>query len=135
MSSLSRDFIESLLVLRDKGIRYSTCIDVGCADGSFFLHMHSLGVFKSTVPMNVDANTLYEPSLRQIKDVLLGDFAICAVSDHDGEIELVMSNNPYWSSVRTEDDLYWKRINGSMQSKVAVPALTLDSLAAKYRLK
>ena len=60
--------------LAAKGVRYSTVIDVGCADGQFFLdHMKW---FPGAVPLNIDANALYEPSLKAIKDVVGGDYRI-----------------------------------------------------------
>src|SRR5215813_10428491 len=42
--------------LFNKGVRYSTVIDVGCADGSFFLSLFSKGFFADAVPLNIDAN-------------------------------------------------------------------------------
>jgi hypothetical protein len=93
-------FIATLRVLMNKGIRYSTVIDVGCADGHFFLHLSAMGLFPGAVPLNIDANNLYEGSLQAIKGAVGGDFRINAITDHEGEVELTTSVHPYWSSLR-----------------------------------
>jgi FkbM family methyltransferase len=119
--------------LSDKGVRYATVIDVGCADGSFFLtKMH---LFPGAVPLNVDANKLYEKSLRAIKDVVGGDFRITAITDYVGEIELTESVHPYWSSIRPPGDSYWSRMNDLISTTVRVPATTLDALAKETAVK
>jgi FkbM family methyltransferase len=112
--------------LFNKGVRYSTVIDVGCADGQFFLDC--LTFFPKAVPLNVDANRLYEPSLKAIKDVVGGEYRISAITDHVGEIEITESIHPYWSSIRPQGDLYWSRVNDLRTNKVKVPATTLDFL-------
>jgi FkbM family methyltransferase len=124
---------EAIRRLSDKGARYGTVIDVGCADGQFFLtHMQ---FFPGAVPLNIDANKLYEESLRAIKDVVGGDFRITAITDHVGEIELTQSVHPYWSSIRPPGDSYWSRVNELISTSVKVPATTLDALAKELALK
>jgi FkbM family methyltransferase len=119
--------------LSGKGVRYATVIDVGCADGNFFLtHMQS---FPGAVPLNVDANKLYEESLQAIKDVVGGDFRITAITDYVGEIELTRSVHPYWSSIRPPGDSYWSRVNDLISTTVRVPATTLDALAKELAVK
>ena len=128
----SRDFSVALAVLFEKGIRYKTVIDVGCADGHFFLQC--LDFFPDATPVNIDANSLYEPSLKAIQEVVGGHYLIAAVSDESGEVEMTTSVHPYWSSLRPQDDPYWQRINRLHESKIKVPAVTLDSLARKLEL-
>jgi hypothetical protein len=102
-----------------KGVRYSTVIDVGCADGHFFLnHMRFC---PGAVPLNVDANPLYEESLKAIKNAVGGDYHIGAVTDHVGAIEMTKSVHPYWSSIRAKGDLYWSRVNNLVESSIKVP--------------
>ena len=126
-------FSATLQRLFDKGVRYSTVIDVGCADGQFFLnHMR---LFPGAVPLNVDANRLYEDSLKAIKEIVGGDYHISAVTDYVGEIEITESAHPYWSSTRPEGDLYWSRVNDLIKSRVRVLATTLDTLVEKSALK
>jgi FkbM family methyltransferase len=125
----------ALRVLFNKGIRYSTVIDVGCADGNFFLYFFAMGLFAGAVPLNIDANRLYEDSLRAIKNVVGGEFRISAITDHECEVELTTSVHPYWSSLRGENDPYWTRINNLVSTKTVVPATTLDTLYRQYALK
>ncbi|SRR5712691_4422314 len=124
----------SLRVLLNKGVRYSTVIDVGCADGHFFLNLATLGLIPGAVPVNIDANVLYEDSLQAIKNVVGGHFRISAITDHEGEIELTTSVHPYWASLRPDDDPYWVRMNRLSMEKVTVPATTLDALRKQLAL-
>ncbi|MHC2415418.1 hypothetical protein ACVJGC_008009 [Bradyrhizobium diazoefficiens] len=97
------DFSATLQNLFAKGVRYGAVIDLGCADGHFVLnHLSRLG---GAVPLNIDANRIYENSLKAIKEVLGGHYRICAITDHEGEIEITESVHPYWSSVRPAGDL------------------------------
>ena len=127
-------FTGTLVGLFQKGVRYSTVIDVGCADGQFYLHHYSLGLFPDSTVLNVDPNPIYEDSLKKIKEVMGGHYAIAAASDSEGEIELTMSRHPYWSSLRPSDDPYWERINHMDQGTAKVAAVTLDGLAARLGL-
>jgi FkbM family methyltransferase len=116
-----------------KGVHYSTMIDVGCADGHFYLNLMKL--FPGAVPLNIDANRLYEDSLKAIKDVVGGNYRISAITDYVGEIEITESVHPYWSSIRPEGDPYWSKLNDLIKTKVKVPATTLDTLAKELALK
>jgi FkbM family methyltransferase len=118
----------------NKGIRYSTVIDVGCADGQFFLHLSAMGLFPGAVPLNIDANNIYEASLQAIKGAVRGDFRINAITDHEGEVELTTSVHPYWSSLRPENDSYWLRVNKLFSTKRSVAATTLDKLRKQLAL-
>jgi FkbM family methyltransferase len=91
--------------------------------------------FPGAVPLNVDANSLYEGSLKAIKEVVGGSYRINAVTDFVGEIEITESVHPYWSSVRPEGDPYWSRVNNLIKTKVKVPATTLDALSRKLALE
>ena len=119
--------------LSNKDVRYSTIIDIGCADGHFYLNY--MGLFPGAVPLNIDANRLYEESLKAIKDVVGGHYHIGAITDYVGEIEVMESVHPYWSSIRPEGDLYWSKINDLIKTKVKVSATTLDTLAQELALE
>jgi FkbM family methyltransferase len=127
-------FTASLTTLFKKGVRYSTVIDVGCADGHFYLSHDQVGLFPKAVALNIDANPLYESSLKAIKEVMGGHYFIGAVTDHEGDIEMTTSAHPYWSSIRPNDDPYWQRVNQLHESKIKVPAVTLDALAERLQL-
>ena len=128
-------FTASIAVLLRKGLTFSTVIDIGCADGHFFLNHVARGLLPGAVPLNIDANPVYEDSLKAIQEVTGGHYFIGAVSDQPGELEMTFSVHPYWSSLRPSGDLYWERVNGLQQSKAAVKAATLDQLAASLALK
>src|SRR5262245_13181573 len=100
-------FTESLKLLAAKGLRYRTVIDLGCADGHFFVQHLAFGFFAGAVPVNVDANPIYEQSLKAIRDTVGGSYVIAAMSDHVGEVELTFGSHPYWSSLLAESDPYW----------------------------
>jgi FkbM family methyltransferase len=127
-------FTGTLAGLFQKGVRYSTVIDVGCADGHFYVHHHHLGLLPGSTVLNIDPNPIYENSLKSIKEVMGGHYAIAAASDREGELELTMSTHPYWSSLRPHDDPYWERINHMDQGTSKVKAVTLDGLAARLGL-
>jgi FkbM family methyltransferase len=125
----------SLIALFEKGVRYASVVDVGCADGDFFLSHHVLGIFPGASILNIDADATYEPSLKAIRDVMGGHYFIGAITDHTGEIEITNAAHPYWNSLRPQDDLYWERINRLAGGSVKVPAQTLDALVARLALK
>lgn len=127
--------LNALQRLHQKGVRYRTIIDVGAADGSLSIELLKLGIAADAVLINIDANRLYENSLKEIASVLGGHYRICAISDFEGEIEMTMSAHPYWSSISPTDDPYWKRINGLTAEKVKVPTTTLDRLAQELSLE
>ncbi|TWA97236.1 FkbM family methyltransferase [Bradyrhizobium stylosanthis] len=127
------DFSATLQNLFEKGVRYGTVIDLGCADGHFVLN--HLSCLSGAAPLNIDANRIYEDSLKAIKEALGGHYRICAITDHEGEIEITESVHPYWSSLRPAGDIYWSRVNDLTTSKVKVPATTLDALAKELSLE
>jgi FkbM family methyltransferase len=128
-------FTSTLVALFEKGVRYSTIVDIGCADGNFYLDHYSLGVFPDSTVLNIDANPIYEHSLKAIKEVMGGHYFIGAMTDHADEVEMTTAAHPYWNSMRPEGDLYWERINHLHADKVKVPAVTLDSLVDKFRVE
>lgn len=85
--------------------------------------------------MNIDANTIYAESLQAIQDAVGGHFQTCAVTDHEGDIEITTSVHPYWTSLRPAGDLYWERVNKLAATKTVVPATTLDTLRRKLALR
>src|SRR5215831_11709285 len=105
----------TLAMLFGKGVRYSTAIDIGCADGTFFLLHRYFGIFSGVTPVHIDANPIYEDSLRAIKDYAGGHYIIGAASDANGEAEMTLGVHPYWSSLQGREDRYWKQIHNLSQ--------------------
>jgi FkbM family methyltransferase len=119
----------------EKDVRFGTVVDVGCADGHFFLELLSRRLVPGAVPLNIDANHIYEDSLREVASVVGGYYRISAISDFQGKIEMTTAAHPYWASLRPMDDPYWDRINHLSKGKIEVPATTLDLLARELSLR
>lgn len=128
-------FTATLALLARKGVTYGTVIDLGCADGHFYVQHYAYGLLKGSVPLNIDANSVYEPSLKAVQDALGGHYRIAAVSDKPGEIALDTSIHPYWGSQHSRSDPYWQRINGLTGDVRMVPAVRLDDLATELGLR
>jgi hypothetical protein len=99
MSSPAGTHYSTVERLRRRGVLFQTVIDIGCADGHFFLELFAAGALDGAVPLNIDANPLYEESLRAIQDAVGGHHRIAAIADAPGEIELFAAGHPYWSSI------------------------------------
>jgi FkbM family methyltransferase len=94
-----------------------------------------MSCFPDATIVNIEANPLYEPSLKAIQEVLGGHYRIAAVTDAPGEMEMMASAHPYWNSVRPADDPYWSRINNLKSAATfKVPAMTLDSISKTLNL-
>jgi FkbM family methyltransferase len=118
----------ALGLLIRKGLRLGSYIDIGCADGFFGLAFWRAGPFRDMSIINIDANPVYEPTLRKIREAIGGDYRICAVDERSGTIELHTSTHPYWGSAAPPGDPYWAAINGQMGQATTVPCRTLDSI-------
>lgn len=125
----------ALGLLIQKGLQFGSYIDIGCADGYFGLAFWRGGPFRNTTIINIDANPVYEPSLRKIRDAIGGDYRICAVDDRTGTIGLHGSVHPYWASAAPPGDPYWAAINGQMGQTTVVPCRTLDSIVEELAPK
>jgi FkbM family methyltransferase len=125
---------DTLKRLHGAGVRYASAIDIGCADGSFLLEAQVRGLLDEATTLNIDANLIYEPSLQEIVRQIGGHYWIGAVSDSEGDIEMTSGAHPYWNSIRPQDDLYWKRINGLSGEAVKVRARPLDMLVREFGL-
>jgi FkbM family methyltransferase len=128
-------FTASLAILFQKGVRYTTVIDLGCADGSFYLKFFKAGLLPGSIGVNVDANAMYEPSLKEIQKVIGGHYLIAGISDRNGEIELQTGGHPYWASLLPPDHPYWAGSHNRPGATVKVRALTLDTLVRELALK
>ena len=130
-------FTSTLAGLFQKGARWSTVIDLGCADGQFCLTHSAAGLFADSVIVNIDANPVYEDSLRAIKDALGGHYLISAVTDSNGELDMTTSVHPYWNSLCPKDHQYWdaiRHLHRDDQGTVKVPATTLDEVVKRFSL-
>jgi FkbM family methyltransferase len=124
----------ALGMLMQKGLRLGSFIDIGSADGYFGLAFWRAGLFRDVTVVNIDANPVYEPTLRKIHSAIGGDYRICAVDERPGTLELHASAHPYWSSAVPPDDPYWETINGQVGETTKVACRTLDSIVDELRL-
>jgi FkbM family methyltransferase len=130
-------FTSTLVGLFQKGVRYSTVVDLGCADGQFCLEHSVVGLFPDSVFVNIDANQVYEDSLKAIKETLGGHYLIAAVTDSNGEVEMTTSVHPYWNSLCPKDHCYWdaiRHLHHDSQGTMKVAATTLDDVAERFNL-
>ena len=125
----------ALAILHNKGVRFATVIDLGCADGNFYLNCFDQGLLPGATCVNVDANPLYEPSLMEIRQVMGGHYLIAAVSDSEGEREMHAGSHAYWASMSPLDSAYWSGSHNRPNQAMKVPAITLDGLVRKFALE
>lgn len=124
----------ALRSLVSAGLRPGAFIDVGCADGHHGLFAWCAGLLHGGVVVNIDANPIYEPTLRRIQAAIGGHYRISAVSDRAGALEFHRSAHPYWSSGAGAGDAYWATVNGLRGDADLVPCATLDELLADMDL-
>lgn len=124
----------SLQVLAQRGLRAGAFVDIGCADGHHGLFALLSGFLPAAQLVNIDANPIYEPTLRRIQSVVGGHYRISAVSDRAGTVEFHGSAHPYWASAVSADDEYWASINGQRGAATVIPCRTLDELLGDMEL-
>jgi FkbM family methyltransferase len=128
----------TLAIMFVKGLRFGAVIDLGCADGNFYLEHFYNGLLPGSICVNVDANAMYEPSLRKIQETLGGHYVIAGICDYDGEIELQTGSHPYWGTLLPRDhpfmsEAHWGAAYTRPGKPIKVRALTLDTLVRDLR--
>ena len=124
-----------IALLEARGVRPRTLINIGAADGQLGVRLQSLGLVADATLVNVDAQPIYEDSLRKIASALSGHYRICAIGRQDGEIALTRARHPYWSSIRPAGDPYWDRVQHLVEDAIVVPLRRLDGLVAELGLE
>jgi FkbM family methyltransferase len=121
-------WMAALATLKQGGLFFGSYIDLGCADGHFGLGLWETGIVQDGGVINIDANPLYEPSLRRIQRAVGGHYRICAIAEKPGTIDMQTSSHPYWASAAAPGEEYWQTVNQQHGERVTVPCRTLDSL-------
>jgi FkbM family methyltransferase len=119
----------------ERGLRVATAIDIGCADGDFLLMLKGMRVCVDLACFNIDANPLYEESLREIESVTGTGFHIGPLAASAGTVALTQGEHAYWASLRTPDEGYWRDSGMKAQGEKRVPAMTLDDIVRGRGLK
>lgn len=118
----------SMRLLQDRGFEVNTVIDIGAAEGAFFLTRAGEQLFPSARHFFVDAMQENEDVYRQVAERFQAGYEITALSCMEGEV-----------SLRIDPDFYNTHIDhlqpGSKYGAVRrVPVCTLDSLVARHEL-
>src|SRR5258706_15286522 len=86
----------ALGLLIQKGLRLGSFIDIGCGDIYVGLAFWRGGLFRDVAIINIDANPVYDPMLKKIRDATGGDYLVCAVDERPGPLELHEWADPDW---------------------------------------
>ena len=121
--------------LMERGLKIATAIDIGCADGDFLLMLRAMPQNAGLAGFNIDANPVYEESLREIEAVTGAGFHIGPLSASSGTVLLTQGEHSYWASLRTPDEGYWRDSGLTAKGAERIAALTLDDVVRERGLK
>jgi FkbM family methyltransferase len=127
---LSRNsYCSSMLLLQQRGFNASTVIDIGAAEGGFFLFRSQHRLFTSARHFFVDAMQENEDVYRKLAEKFDAGYEITALSCMDGEVV-----------IRVDPDFYNTHIDHlqpgiGYESTRRVPLCTLDGLVARHELE
>jgi len=121
--------ITPMIIMVENGVPISTFVDVGAADGTF-----GLTVLDAIDPgihlVNLDAQDIYEPSLRRITAMLGGHYFIGACGDHDGTVSVRKPGHEYWLSTAAH-----MGAGGTGDNMMTLPCRRLDNIMAETGAK
>lgn len=116
------DAVCSLLLLQSKGLPVNTVVDIGAAEGSFFLIRGEVGLYPDARHFFVDAMEENTPLYERVARSFPATHAIAAVANLDGETE-----------IRVDPGAYNTHIHGLQPDQESygdrrIPLRTLDRL-------
>lgn len=122
-------YASSLLLLQQRGFTANTFIDIGAAEGAFFLARVDAQLFPSARHFFVDAMRENEEMYRKLAAKFHAGYEIAALTSFDGEV-----------AVRIDPDFYNTHIDHlqpatSYETIRRVSAATLDGLVERHRLE
>ncbi len=123
-------FYAAIALALRHGVPVNSLIDLGSADGNFSVTLRQMRRLAHAELLNIDAQAIYEPSLKRIQRVLGGHYRICAIAEQSGMLDLTTGSHPYWSSLRAPGDAYWQQLHDAHGARIAVPAHRLDDVVA-----
>ena len=122
-------YATSMRLLQERGFSASTVIDIGAAEGAFFLVRTRERLFPEARHFFIDAMRENEPVYRKLADRFGAGYEITALSCMDGEVVL-----------RIDPDFYNTHIDHlqpdtGYAERRRVPVCTLDGLVARHELQ
>jgi FkbM family methyltransferase len=121
-------FPASMVLLQSRGFRPATFIDVGAAEGAFFLGRRELGVFPGARHFFVDAMRENEAVYRRLGERFGTGYEIAAVSGAEGLA--TMQIDPGFYDTQPAGPGFEPKYDERRE----VPMTTLDSLVARHGL-
>jgi FkbM family methyltransferase len=127
--SMRANNVMSLFLLQEHGFTANTVIDIGAAEGAFFVFRHRAGLFPTARHFFVDAMQENEPGYRKLATKFNADYEITALSCMDGEVVM-----------RIDPDFYNTHVDHlqpatSYEMSRRVPVCTLDRLVERRDLE
>jgi len=126
---LRPNMIASMALLNKRGFKASTFIDIGAAEGGFFLLRRQMDLFPGARHFFIDAMQENEPIYKKLAAKFGGGYEIAAVSCVEGQLAL-----------RIDPDFYNTHVDqlqpGTPYAATRmVPAYTLDSVVQRHALE
>jgi FkbM family methyltransferase len=119
----------SLRLLQDRGFEARTVIDIGAAEGAFFLVRSGGRLFPAARHFFVDAMHENEEVYRKVAERFQAGYEITALSCMEGEVSLRIDPNFYNTHI---DHL---QPGSKYENLRRVPVCTLDTLVARHGLE
>jgi FkbM family methyltransferase len=123
------NYHRSLLMLQERGFTANTVIDIGAAEGAFFLIRHNPKLFPTARHFFIDAMQENEPAYRKLAAKFDTGYEITALSCLEGEV-----------SVRIDPGFYNTHIEHlqpgtAYEATRRVPVTTLDRVVERHALR
>lgn len=124
------DYLYSLLLLQERGFAPATVIDIGAAEGAFFVHRQDVNpkLYPQARHFFVDAMRENEAAYRKLATRFEVGYEITALSCLEGEV-----------AMRVDPDFYNTHIDhlqpGTAYTDRRVPVSTLDALVKRHALQ
>lgn len=119
----------SMLLLQQRGFTPNTFIDIGAAEGTFFLLRQKLGLFPSARHFFVDAMRENESAYQKLAAKFGTGHEITALSCMEGEAVIQIDPGFYNTHMMHAQPV------GSYQSTRRIPVTTLDDVAERHALE
>ncbi len=121
--------IASLLLLQQREFAVNTVIDIGAAEGGFFLQRAASQLFPSARHFFIDAMQENEDVYRRLEKAFQAGYEIAALSSLDGEVSMRIDPHFYNTHI---DHLQPETPYETLRK---VPVRTLDGIVARHALK